>query len=145
MARQTKGPERYERSGPNQGKNQQDDFITDDSNETTRAHHHAPDRTAQQSKRPADSRGRGQRSAGMSTTLTQSPLTARETQVLKRLWEGAAAYEIAEELFISKRTVDFHCQNIYKKFKVGGKVLAIRRAMELGILRSPFAAKGASL
>lgn len=46
---------------------------------------------------------------------TRFGLTKRETEVVEHVGKGLTPKEIAEALFISKRTVDFHLDNIYKK------------------------------
>ncbi len=43
------------------------------------------------------------------------PLSERETEILPLVCEGLANHEIAERLFISKRTVDKHRANILAK------------------------------
>ncbi|MCF8243354.1 MAG: response regulator transcription factor [Melioribacteraceae bacterium] len=45
-------------------------------------------------------------------------LTDREKEVLFYIGEGYTSIEIAEKLFISKRTVDFHRSNIMSKMKI---------------------------
>ncbi len=44
-------------------------------------------------------------------------LTRRETEVLILLAEGKSRQEAADILCISKYAIDFHCTNIFKKFK----------------------------
>jgi DNA-binding CsgD family transcriptional regulator len=51
-------------------------------------------------------------------------LTAREVEVLGRLSAGASDREIAETLFISKKTVSVHVSNVLRKLEVGGRVEA---------------------
>lgn len=45
-------------------------------------------------------------------------LSDREIQVLIGLMEGKTNKHIAEQLFLSERTIKFHCGNIYKKLKI---------------------------
>lgn len=54
-------------------------------------------------------------------------LTKREQQVLDEMLRGYRNHEIAEHLFISKRTVDKHRQNLNAK-------LGARSAVELGLV-----------
>lgn len=70
-------------------------------------------------------------------------LTEMEVIVLARLAQGLSRKEAAGELHISPRTIDFHTQNIYRKYKVHNRTSAIRavgykallaRAAELGEL-----------
>jgi len=46
---------------------------------------------------------------------TEIALTQREIEVIERVCAGKTNNEIADELFISKRTVDGHRLNISKK------------------------------
>jgi DNA-binding CsgD family transcriptional regulator len=61
-------------------------------------------------------------------------LTRREVEILMLVVEGHASKEIADILFISKRTVDFHLDNVYGKLKVKNKLQALQRATKLGLL-----------
>lgn len=49
-------------------------------------------------------------------------LTQRECDIVIRICRGAATRAIAEELFISPRTVDTHIQNIHRKCDVSRRV-----------------------
>lgn len=49
------------------------------------------------------------------------PLTAREKEVMARLAEGLTNQEIADRLFISKRTVDAHLRSSFAKLGVAGE------------------------
>lgn len=59
-----------------------------------------------------------------------SPLSDRETEVLKLITEGKTYTKIATQLHISHETAKTHIKNIYKKLKVGSKSEAIKRAIE---------------
>ncbi|MDQ3537167.1 MAG: response regulator transcription factor [Bacteroidota bacterium] len=59
-----------------------------------------------------------------------SPLTARETEVLELLAKGKSYSIIAEELFIHKETVKTHLKNIYYKLQVKSKAQAIEKALK---------------
>ena len=61
-------------------------------------------------------------------------LTKREIEVLTLVIEGKASKEVAELLYVSKRTVDFHLANIYEKLNVSNRVQAFRRAVSLGLI-----------
>ncbi|HET6456389.1 MAG TPA: helix-turn-helix transcriptional regulator [Armatimonadota bacterium] len=67
-------------------------------------------------------------------------LTRRELEVLSLVIEGKSSKEVAEDLFVSKRTVDFHLANIYEKLQVSNRVQAFRRATSLGLI--PFEPAG---
>ncbi|MRX70453.1 two component transcriptional regulator, LuxR family [Flavobacterium resistens] len=57
-------------------------------------------------------------------------LSTREKAILRLIGEGKTSNEIAEELFISKSTVDTHRKNILKKMNLYGKTDLIRFAVE---------------
>ncbi|WP_394222906.1 LuxR C-terminal-related transcriptional regulator [Alteromonas gracilis] len=48
-------------------------------------------------------------------------LSKRELQVAHKIMEGRSNKVIASELFISERTVKFHCANIYKKLNISSR------------------------
>jgi DNA-binding CsgD family transcriptional regulator len=64
-------------------------------------------------------------------------LTARELEVLRLICQGDTSAVVAEELSISKRTVDFHLANVYRKLKVVNRIGAANRAMQLGLINAP--------
>ena len=45
-------------------------------------------------------------------------LSRRELQVAHKIMEGLPNKRIASQLFISERTVKFHCANIYRKLDI---------------------------
>lgn len=61
-------------------------------------------------------------------------LTKREVEVLTLVIEGKSSKEVAEQLFVSKRTVDFHLANIYDKLNVTNRVQAFREATRRGLI-----------
>ena len=61
-------------------------------------------------------------------------LTKREIEVLTHVIQGKSSREVAEVLFVSKRTVDFHLANVYDKLHVSTRVQAFRRATRLGLI-----------
>ena len=72
--------------------------------------------------------------SGQAAVSENIKLTKREIEVLTLVIEGKASKEVADVLFVSKRTVDFHLANIYDKLKVTNRVQAFRRAMRLGLI-----------
>lgn len=52
---------------------------------------------------------------GSSETLDEEPLSTRELEILLAVCQGLSNQEIADALFISKRTVDKHRANILEK------------------------------
>ncbi len=61
-------------------------------------------------------------------------LTARELEVLRLLAKGRQNKEIANELFISERTVKFHVSAILAKLGVGNRTEAVSKAAQLGLV-----------
>ena len=61
-------------------------------------------------------------------------LTARELDVLRLIAEGGTDREIAETLFVSRRTVNTHVANILAKLGVATRQDAVARAREQGWL-----------
>jgi serine/threonine protein kinase/DNA-binding CsgD family transcriptional regulator/anti-sigma regulatory factor (Ser/Thr protein kinase) len=64
-------------------------------------------------------------------------LTPREVDVIQWLVEGLSNKEIAQKLFISPRTVNFHLDNIYTKLGVNSRTEAAVYALRHGWLRRP--------
>ncbi|MBL0740837.1 LuxR C-terminal-related transcriptional regulator [Chryseolinea lacunae] len=58
-----------------------------------------------------------------------SPLSTRESMVLKLLIQGKTYSTIATELYISGETVKSHLKNIYKKLNVNSKAEAVKKAI----------------
>ena len=54
--------------------------------------------------------------------LTEYRITGREEAVIGLLAEGLTTKEIGGRLFVSPRTVETHCQNIYRKCSVSNRV-----------------------
>ena len=63
-----------------------------------------------------------------------SLLSRREVEVLALLVEGRSNTEIADVLYISKRTVDNHLCRAYEKLGVNNRVKAIRKALTMGLI-----------
>jgi serine/threonine protein kinase/DNA-binding CsgD family transcriptional regulator len=62
-------------------------------------------------------------------------LTPRELEVIQLLAEGLSNKEIARQLFISPRTVNFHLDNIYSKLDVSSRTEAAIYALRQGWAR----------
>lgn len=67
-------------------------------------------------------------------THTTPHLTATELSVLRYVATGMTSKEVAIEMELSKRTVDFHLGNIYDKLSVGNRLQATNKARALGLL-----------
>jgi DNA-binding NarL/FixJ family response regulator len=52
------------------------------------------------------------------------PLTARESEILALVAEGASNGRIASELWVSEQTVKFHLSNVYRKLGVANRTEA---------------------
>lgn len=61
-------------------------------------------------------------------------LTKREVEILTLIIEGYSSKSVADQLYISKRTVDFHLDNVYEKLQVSNRMQAILRARRMGLL-----------
>lgn len=72
----------------------------------------------------------------MNTQASESVrLTKRELEILALIVEGHSSKQVADMLFVSKRTVDFHLDNIYEKLHVTNRMQAMQRASRLGLLQ----------
>lgn len=65
----------------------------------------------------------------------RGPLTRREHEVLQQLAAGRTSQEIAEELFISLKTVKNHLGSIYAKLEAHNRTQAVLSGMRLGLVR----------
>ena len=61
-------------------------------------------------------------------------LTARELEVLRLLVAGRSNPEIAEALYISRRTVTTHVTNLFTKLDVTNRVEATVAAQQRGLI-----------
>ena len=60
-------------------------------------------------------------------------LTERETEVLRYVAKGLTAKQIAEQLFLSHRTVETHVQATFRKLQLANRVELARYAIEHGL------------
>lgn len=63
-----------------------------------------------------------------------SILTSREKEVFELLITNMTTKEIAEELFISEKTVRNHISNVMQKLQVKGRAHAVVELIRLGEL-----------
>ena len=61
---------------------------------------------------------------------SKSPLSDRETEVLKLLCKGENYRSIAEALFVSTNTIKAHIKNIYQKLHVNTRAEAVSKALK---------------
>lgn len=66
-------------------------------------------------------------------------VTVREVSIVTLLSSGLTAQSLARRLSISPRTAEKHLENIYRKLDVGDRLMAVRRAYEMGLLTPPAA------
>ena len=78
--------------------------------------------------------GRARQEQPSSLPAYPAGLSARKAEVLKLVAKGLSNAHIAQELFISPRTVDRHLNSIYKKLGVGSRSAATRFASDHDLL-----------
>jgi DNA-binding NarL/FixJ family response regulator len=66
--------------------------------------------------------------------LSDDPLTARESEIVKLIAEGHTSREIAALLVISERTVERHRENILDKLDMRDRVELTRYAIRRGLI-----------
>ncbi len=77
----------------------------------------------------------------LQSSLSSSPgsktpvLTQRELEVLQLIAENLTSKQIAERLFLSKRTIDHHRNNILLKLDVKNTAALIKKAISLDLLK----------
>lgn len=64
----------------------------------------------------------------------QESLTQREKEILSLVAQGLSNREIADELCVSRYTVESHVKHIYRKLSVSKRTKAVSTARHLGIL-----------
>ena len=65
---------------------------------------------------------------------TDAALTSRETDVLRLLAQGYTNRQVAEQLGISVRTVEYHRANLSEKVQASGRVALMKYAEEHGLV-----------
>ncbi len=70
-------------------------------------------------------------------SVAETRLSHREIEVLSLILEGQSSKEVANALCCTKRTVDFHLSNAYRKLQVSNRIQAMRRMASMGMLNQP--------
>lgn len=70
----------------------------------------------------------------MTQTFTMQQLTPTEVKVLAKIAQGLSSQQTADKLVCSKRTIDFHLNNIYVKLDVNSRTSAVAKAFQNKIL-----------
>lgn len=73
---------------------------------------------------------------GIAKTGGPEDLTPRQTEVLNLIARGLTNRQIAEKLFISKRTVDAHRRSLLEKLKVKNTAGLVRHAVRLNLIEA---------
>jgi DNA-binding NarL/FixJ family response regulator len=68
------------------------------------------------------------------TEPDQEALTPRELEVLKQICRGMSNHQIANELFISIRTVEKHRVNVLRKMQAVNTADLVRKAIDKGLI-----------
>ncbi|GKT26196.1 hypothetical protein AVHM3334_20315 [Acidovorax sp. SUPP3334] len=58
----------------------------------------------------------------------------REDQILRLVADGLGNREIAEQLHLSRYTVESHVKRIYRKLAVSSRTMAVRMARSRGVI-----------
>jgi len=66
----------------------------------------------------------------------EEPLTEIELEILQQAAMGRTNMEIANDLQMVKRNVEYHLSHIYKKLKVTSRVYAVRKGVRLNLIKS---------
>jgi len=64
-----------------------------------------------------------------------SPLSVRETEVLRLVAKGLSRHEVGELLGISPNTVAGHVKTVYRKLNISSRAEAAQEAIRLGLMR----------
>ncbi|WMD21585.1 response regulator transcription factor [Achromobacter seleniivolatilans] len=67
-------------------------------------------------------------------TESSGQLSRRETQILRMVAEGLGNREIAEQLTLSRHTVERHIKHVYRKLRVSSRTKAIHTARVSGLI-----------
>jgi DNA-binding CsgD family transcriptional regulator len=94
---------------------------------------------------PATARQCGHECCVPDAVVVDTPLTARELDVLRLLSLGRRSTEVGTLLGVSARTVENHKRRIFAKLDVHGETQAVAEGIRRGLLRQPPPARHARL
>lgn len=69
-----------------------------------------------------------------SSSQTERVISPREEEVLQLIADGCSTPEVAEQLFISQKTVKNHLASIYQKLDARDRTQAVLQAVRMGIV-----------
>lgn len=75
-----------------------------------------------------------QHQQGPDSRLPQGLLSPRELKVLRLIAQGWSNRQIAEAVYLSVNTIEFHAKSIYRKLSVKSRTQAVHEAMQHGLL-----------
>ncbi|WP_432730090.1 LuxR C-terminal-related transcriptional regulator [Variovorax sp. W6] len=75
-----------------------------------------------------------QRREAPDSRLPQGLLSPRELKVLRLIAQGWSNRQIAEAVYLSVNTIEFHAKSIYRKLSVKSRTQAVHEAMQHGLL-----------
>jgi len=67
-------------------------------------------------------------------STTKRAISKRESEVLQLIADGCSTPEVAEQLFISQKTVKNHLASIYSKLDARDRTQAVLKAVRLGLI-----------
>jgi len=67
--------------------------------------------------------------------LLKEGISKREAEILLLMHQGLSNQQIAGKLFISENTIKKHISNIFQKLQVERRTEAVKKALELSIIR----------
>jgi len=74
------------------------------------------------------------RKLDMAPTREDRVVTKREEEVLQLIADGCSTSEVAEQMYISQKTVKNHLASIYQKLDARDRTQAVLRAVRMGIV-----------
>jgi DNA-binding NarL/FixJ family response regulator len=70
----------------------------------------------------------------MGEKIPRGLLSPRELKVLRLIAQGWSNRQIAEAVYLSVNTIEFHAKSIYRKLSVKSRTQAVHEAMQHGLL-----------